>query len=85
MAERAKTATREKAGKSLSLILWFAFSIFALLIVVVFVLVQNALVVQQYRDSTRSMLQDANERMTAEIAASQNSSRLERGAHQHSQ
>ena len=78
MAERAKTTTRERAGKSLSLILWFAFSLFALLIVVVFVLVQNALVVRQYRESTLSMLREANERMTEEIVSSQNSSRLER-------
>ena len=41
MAERARKKSRERAGKSLNLILWFAFSLFALLVVVVFVLVQN--------------------------------------------
>lgn len=78
MAERARKKSRERAGKSLNLILWFAFSLFALLVVVVFVLVQNALVVRQYRENTLNMLYEANERMTAEISSSQSSSRLER-------
>ena len=71
MAERVKRKKRERAGRSLSLILWFAFSLFALLVVVVFVLVQNALVVRQYRENTLNMLEDAGERMTQEINASQ--------------
>ncbi len=77
MAERVK-AKSAGAGRSLSLLLWVAFSVFALLIVVVFVLVQNALVVRQYRESTLGMLKEASERMSAEISASQNSARLER-------
>ena len=78
MAERVKRKKRERAGRSLSLILWFAFSLFALLVVVVFVLVQNALVVRQYRENTLNMLEDAGERMTQEINASQSSVQLER-------
>lgn len=78
MAEHTHTNKRQRPGRSLSLILWFAFSLFALLVVVVFVLVQNALVVRQYRESTLGMLREANERMTEEIASSQNSARLER-------
>ena len=78
MAEHTHTNKRQRPGRSLSLILWFAFSLFALLVVVVFVLVQNALVVRQYRESTLGMLREANERMTEEIASSRNSARLER-------
>ncbi len=76
---RAGKNKRERTGKSLSLILWFAFSLFALLVVVVFVLVQNALVVRQYRESTLDMLEEAGEAMSEEIAAlGSSSTRLER-------
>ena len=79
MAVRAKREKRERAGKSLNLILWCAFSLFALLVVVVFVLVQNALVVRQYRESALNVLREAGEEMSAEIASSPGpSTRLER-------
>ncbi len=70
MKKRAERKKRERTGKSLNLILWFAFSLFALLVVVVFVLVQNALVVRQYRESMFRMLEDAGASMTEEIALS---------------
>ena len=48
MEKRAKRNNEGRPGRSLSLILWCVFSLFALLVVVVFVLVQNALVVRQF-------------------------------------
>ena len=78
MEKRAKRNNEGRPGRSLSLILWCVFSLFALLVVVVFVLVQNALVVRQFRENTFKILREANERMSAEIVASQSSSQLER-------
>ena len=78
MEKRAKRNKEGRPGRSLSLILWCVFSLFALLVVVVFVLVQNALVVRQFRENTFKVLREANERMSAEIATSQSSSQLER-------
>ena len=49
-SERKKGREKSKkqtAGISLSFLLWFAFSMFALMVVVVFALVQNVLVTRQ--------------------------------------
>lgn len=67
---------RVRSGRSLNLVLWFAFSAFALLIVVIFVLVQNSLITRQYRESTLTNISEARERMIAEIGSAQNASVL---------
>ena len=67
---------RVRSGRSLNLVLWFAFSAFALLVVVIFVLVQNSLITRQYRESTFTNISEARERMIAEIGSAQNASVL---------
>lgn len=63
-------------GRSLNLVLWCAFSAFALLVVVIFVLVQNSLIMRQYRESTLTVLSEARGRMITEISSAQNASVL---------
>ena len=75
MRERGKEQ-RVRSGRSLNLVLWFAFSAFALLVVVIFVLVQNSLITRQYRESTLANITDARGRMIAEIDNAQNASVL---------
>ena len=75
MRERGKEQ-RVRSGRSLNLVLWFAFSAFALLVVVIFVLVQNSLITRQYRESTLANIIDARGRMIAEIDNAQNASVL---------
>ena len=70
MAARREREEGRRTGRSLSLILWLAFSLFALLVVVVFILVQNALVVRQYHESTLNMLKEAGGQMAEEIDGS---------------
>lgn len=61
---------RQSAGIGLSFLLWFAFSMFALMVVVVFVVVQNSLVTMQYRERTRLYLEETGETMVSEIGGS---------------
>ena len=75
MRERGKEQ-RVRSGRSLNLVLWFAFSAFALLVVVIFVLVQNSLITRQYRESTLANIADARGRMITEIDNAQNASVL---------
>ena len=75
MRERGKEQ-RVRSGRSLNLVLWFAFSAFALLVVVIFVLVQNSLITRQYRESTLANIIDARGRMITEIDNAQNASVL---------
>lgn len=75
MRERGKEQ-RVRSGRSLKLVLWFAFSAFALLVVVIFVLVQNSLITRQYRESTLANITDARGRMITEIDNAQNASVL---------
>ena len=75
MRERRKEQ-RVRSGRSLNLVLWFAFSAFALLVVVIFVLVQNSLITRQYRESTLANITDARGRMITEIDNAQNASVL---------
>ena len=75
MRERGKER-RVRSGRSLNLVLWFAFSAFALLVVVIFVLVQNSLITRQYRESTLANITDARGRMITEIDNAQNASVL---------
>ena len=75
MRERGKEQ-RVRSGRSLNLVLWFAFSAFALLVVVIFVLVQNSLITRQYRESTLANITDARGRMITEIDNAQNASVL---------
>ena len=69
---------RVRSGRSLNLILWFAFSAFALLVIVIFVLVQNSLIARQYRESTIGVLDEARTRMAAELDGANNSYALGR-------
>lgn len=52
MSERKRAKWKIGSGVSLNLILWFAFSVFALLLVVIFMAVQSLLVSNQYREQT---------------------------------
>lgn len=52
----AAAANNRGAGKSLNLVLWFAFSLFALLALAVFVLVQNLVVSREYRERAVDIL-----------------------------
>lgn len=67
----AAAANNRGAGKSLNLVLWFAFSLFALLALAVFVLVQNLVVSREYRERAVDILKEAGAEMTtvAEDAA----------------
>ena len=65
-----KERQRQSAGIGLSFLLWFAFSMFALMVVVVFVVVQNSLVTMQYRERTRLYLEETGETMVSEIGGS---------------
>ncbi len=56
-----------RSGKSLNLVLWFAFSVFSLVVVVLFVLVQNSLVTQQYREQALRSLDSACAQMTEQL------------------
>lgn len=77
-SERGRvTHKKQTTGISLSFLLWFAFSMFALMVVVVFALVQNALVTRQYRESVLAYMGDTGEQMLAEIASGQSASTLE--------
>lgn len=71
-----RKAKRERTGKSLNLILWFAFSAFALLVIVVFIIVQNSLILRQYRESTLSSIGEARGKMLSELEGAQSSALL---------
>lgn len=57
----------KRAGRSLNLILWFCFSLFALLIVVVYAVLQNVFVRQRTKERMENLLRDAG-RTIAEAA-----------------
>ncbi len=59
MRERVKI--KENTGKSLNLVLWFCFSLFAIVVVLIFTVVQNALVDSRYRKKTVEKLQTAGD------------------------
>lgn len=58
---------RTKKGKSLNLVLWFCFSLFAIVVVLIFTVVQNALVDRHYRRKTVEKLETAGAEMMQEI------------------
>ncbi len=60
-----KTQKRGRTGKSLNLVLWFSFSIFALVLVVLFMAIQSFLVGKQYREQTLENLRTGSGQMTA--------------------
>ena len=63
---------RVRSGRSLNLILWLAFSAFALLVIIFFLLIQNSLIMRQYRENTLAAIDEARGRMVAELDGSQN-------------
>lgn len=80
-SERKKGREKSKkqtAGISLSFLLWFAFSMFALMVVVVFALVQNVLVTRQYRENVLRYMVETGAEMIREIGTGQNTASLER-------
>ncbi len=68
MAKREKQRKR-RAGRSLNLILWFAFSAFAVLLVLLYAVVQSALVTRQYYEKTVARITEAGEAIAREIAS----------------
>ena len=57
-----------RTGRSLGLTLWFAFTLFALVIILLFLAVQSLLVGIQYRDRTLSSMREAARRVSEELA-----------------
>lgn len=55
-------------GKSLNLILWLCFSLFAFLIVVIYAVLQNVFLVQDVRENTKERLRGAGRAIAEEIS-----------------
>ncbi len=71
MSERKRAKWKIGSGVSLNLILWFAFSVFALLLVVIFMAVQSLLVSNQYREQTLSLMREASGRMSESLSSAE--------------
>ncbi len=73
MGKNAEKPNRRKkgAGRSLNLLLWFAFSMFAFVLVVIFMAVQGLLVGQQYRSQTVELMRSASGEMTEYLGNSE--------------
>lgn len=56
-----------KTGRSLNLVLWFCFSLFAIAVVLIFTVVQNVLVDRRYRKNTVEKLEKAGTEMLEKI------------------
>lgn len=56
-----------KTGRSLNLVLWFCFSLFAIVVVLIFTVVQNALVDSHYRKRTVEKLEAAGVELLGKI------------------
>lgn len=61
---------RKRAGKSLNLILWFCFSFFALLIVVVYAVLQNVFLAQNITEKNKERLRHAGQAIAEEVNSS---------------
>ena len=59
MGEKRTVNVKVRTGKSLNLVLWFSFALFALLLVLIYNLVQNFLVTRQYKEASASTLKEA--------------------------
>ncbi len=59
--------SKDRKGKNLSLVLWFAFSLFAVVIILLWALVQSILVSDQYKERVKSELYEAGNLMKAEL------------------
>ena len=55
------------SGMSLNLVLWFSFSLFAIIVVLLYVLVQNVLVDRRYREQTYEAIRAAGDEMSQAI------------------
>ncbi len=66
--KRGAQQKKLRAGRSLNLILWFAFTLFALVIILLFLALQSLLVGMQYRDRTFSSMKQAGARAAEELA-----------------
>lgn len=67
MSGKKKNGT--KTGKSLNLVLWFCFSLFAIVVVLVFAVVQTSLVDSNYRRKTVEKLESAGVGLSTEITS----------------
>lgn len=63
MANQKNGLKRTRTGKSLNLVLWFSFSVFALVVILVYGVVQNVLIHKQYREMAVKTLSEAGKKM----------------------
>ncbi len=66
--KRARGRAKYWTGRSLGITLWFAFTLFALVIILLFLAVQSLLVGIQYRDRTLSSMKEAAKNAAEELA-----------------
>ncbi|MDE6676115.1 MAG: HAMP domain-containing histidine kinase, partial [Clostridia bacterium] len=71
MRKGGNTKKGMRTGRSLNLILWFTFSIFALVSMSVYAVAQNALMNKKYRDQASEILTEAGERIEELFSASE--------------
>lgn len=71
---KSKSNKQPRAGRSLNLVLWFCFTLFALLIVVVYAVLQNVFMVQDLNEKTKARLRNAGHAVAEEIGASSSTS-----------
>ena len=74
MGKTGGRKVRIRAGRSLNLVLWFSFSVFAVILIVLYSLIQNLLVRRQYREVAEKMLRSAADNMQSAIAENENPS-----------
>ncbi len=72
MGKSGTAKPKLRTGRSLNLVLWFSFSVFAVLLIVVFSLLQNLLARRQNREVTAKMLTEAGERVVRAFSESDN-------------
>lgn len=67
MAEKKKKNKGMRAGRSLNLILWLSFSLFAVILVAVYAVVQNIFVHRQYQETALNILTATGKRLSVEL------------------
>lgn len=65
---------RKRAGRSLNLVLWFGFSLFALIIVVVYAVLQNVFMAEHVNEKNKEKLRGAGRSIAEEIVNSPSAS-----------
>ena len=59
--------TKKRAGKSLNLVLWFSFTLFALIVVVVYAVLQNVFMAEHVNEKNKERLRGAGRSIAEEI------------------